>query len=560
MVKIGVDDQASSRVASIGNSIKSGLGTAARAGAAAMTAAVGAASAATVAMGKAALDSYASYEQLVGGVDKLFGDASGQLQQYAADAYKTTGMSANQYMTQVTGFSAALVNSLGGDTAAAAQRADVAMRAMSDNVNVFGSDMESVQMAFQGFAKQNYTMLDNLKLGYGGTKTEMERLIKDANEYAASIGEASDLSIDSFADVVTAIDLIQQKQNIAGTTAREAATTIEGSINMTKAAWENLLTEFGKEDGDVGARMTELLDSAMGAFDNILPRLETIFQSIADSLPTLAPMLAEAGMTLFSSIVDSVMMVVPNLWASLRDMILQSANFIRENKADIVSGAMDMIGGMVDALIEITPSVLQALVELLIELGAQIIMHVPDILAKAGELVLALVSGIANGIDPAMQAMNEVVQGALDAVGEFFKSMFDAGANLIQGLIEGIGSAIGGVGDAIMGGLNDAVGGVLSFLGIASPSKLFKWVGDMTMEGLTQGIEGGTPSVDSAMAAAATSMYDASDVGSRSFDSRPILEGMDALGGKMSNLGIYLDGKVLVGYIAPSMDRALVVA
>ena len=257
---------AQGKASSLGGKIKGGLATVAKLG----VAAVGVATAATAALVKSSVAGYAEYQQMVGGVQKLYGNMGMSLEQFAEysgksiddvksqwtnleqaqnmvlenakNAYKTAGMSANEYMSTATSFSAALINSFGGDTIKAAERTDVAMRAISDNWNTFGGDIESIKYAFQGFAKQNYTMLDNLKLGYGGTKTEMERLIADANEYAASIGEAGDMSIESFADVVRAIDLIQQKQGIANTTAREAASTVSGSIGSLKAAWENLLS------------------------------------------------------------------------------------------------------------------------------------------------------------------------------------------------------------------------------------------------------------------------------------------------------------------------------
>lgn len=255
-------------------------------------------------LGKNAFQAYSDFEQLSGGVAKLYGNAGQSVSQYAATqgksiaevtatwqrnnaaqdtvmknaaaAFKTCGMSANDYMTQATSFSAALINSLGGDTQKAAAMTDVAMRAMSDNINTFGSSAEDVSNAFNGFAKQNYTMLDNLKLGYGGTKEEMQRLIDDANEWGAANGEASDLSIDSFADVVQAIQQIQEKQQIAGTTSREAASTIEGSMNSAKAAWTNLLTELGKADGNVKQAVRQLFDSGVQVLKNALPRIGQI--------------------------------------------------------------------------------------------------------------------------------------------------------------------------------------------------------------------------------------------------------------------------------------------
>ena len=226
------------------------LGGAASTAATAAVAGFGALTSAVTAIGGAALAAYADYEQLVGGVDTLFGSASGTLQQYAADAYKTCGLSANQYMTQATSFAASLVSSCGGDVAKAADYANMAMGDMSDNVNKMGSNMVDVQNAYQGFAKQNYTMLDNLKLGYGGTQEEMKRLIDDANELRAAQGKNADLTIDSYADVVEAIHTVQESMGVTGTTAEEAATTISGSIGMAKAAWENFVTGLGRDDVD----------------------------------------------------------------------------------------------------------------------------------------------------------------------------------------------------------------------------------------------------------------------------------------------------------------------
>lgn len=303
-IKVDADDQASSKLDSISTGA---IAKATVIGHAFYDAAKLVASKAvdmTKAVVGGAVSSYSAYEQLAGGVDKLYQGASDKVKQYAQNAYKTSGMSANQYMEQATSFSAALINSLGGDVDKAADLTDVAMRAMSDNVNTFGSDMQSVQYAFQGFAKQNYTMLDNLKLGYGGTKEEMERLISDANDYAASIGQASDLSIDSFADIITAIELIQEKQKIAGTTAREAMTTIEGSVNATKAAWQNFLTAIGSGDEDmIRQSVAGLVSGIFGTFDeetgkrvggvinNVAPVVARVGQAIVSEIPSVASMI-----------------------------------------------------------------------------------------------------------------------------------------------------------------------------------------------------------------------------------------------------------------------------
>ena len=304
-VKVGVDDQASSQVETLGGKITSKLGSAVKTVGKVMAGVAAGAGAGAIAITKAAVDSYASYEQLVGGVDKLYQGASGKLQQYAQNAYKTAGMSANDYMEQATSFSAALINSLGGDVDKAADQTDKAMRLMSDNVNTFGSDAEAVQNAIQGLSRENYTMLDNLKLGYAGTKEGMQQLIDDANEYARQQGINADLTMGNFSDMIDAIDLIQQKQHIWGTTAKEAMSTIEGSVNMTKAAWQNFLTAIGSGDPAlIQSSVTGIIDGIFGAFneqigereggiiENVLPVVQHVGEAIMGTMPSLAEGLA----------------------------------------------------------------------------------------------------------------------------------------------------------------------------------------------------------------------------------------------------------------------------
>ena len=301
MVKIGVDDQASSRIGGIASGITGKLGSAAAAVGKVMAGVGAAAGAGAVAIGKAAVESYASYEQLAGGVDKLYQGASDKVKQYAQNAYRTAGMSANQYMEQATSFSASLINSLGGDTEKAAEQTDKAMRLMSDNVNTFGSNMGDVQNAIQGLSRENYTMLDNLKLGYAGTKEGMQQLIDDANEYAKQQGINADLTMGNFSDMIDAIDLIQQKQHIWGTTAKEAMTTIEGSVNATKAAWENFLTAIGAGDQDmIGQSVRGMIDGIFGTFNdevgkreggiiaNVLPIVQNVGNALVGEMPGLA--------------------------------------------------------------------------------------------------------------------------------------------------------------------------------------------------------------------------------------------------------------------------------
>lgn len=279
----GIGETIKAKMAGIGESVK-GLATLSVGGLAAGVSALGTA---LVGVGKSALSAYASYEQAVGGIDTLFKDASGTVQQFAADAYRTAGVGAADYMSQITSFSASLISSLGGDTAQAAQLGNQAMIDMSDNANKMGTSLDSIQETYQSLARGNYQMLDNLKLGYGGTKTEMERLISDANKLPAVLKEGNSLSADSFADVVEAISRVQKNLGISGTTAREAASTIEGSVGSMKAAWANWLTELGKDNADMGKLTNQLVTSLGTAMKNVIPRIGVIAKSLIASLPSM---------------------------------------------------------------------------------------------------------------------------------------------------------------------------------------------------------------------------------------------------------------------------------
>lgn len=320
------------KMSALGSSIGSALQTAASAGLKAVTAAGAAAGAGIAVAGKQALDAYATWEQAVGGVDTLFKSASGTVQKYAAEAYKTAGVSANDYMNQVTSFAASLVQSLGGDTAKAAELGNMALVDMSDNANKMGTDLGSLQWAYQGFAKQNYTMLDNLKLGYGGTQEEMKRLIQDASKMTdiqKELGVTVDGSSMSFANVVSAIHVMQKSLDIAGTTSREAATTIEGSIGMMKAAWQNWLAGLGNENADMGALSQQLADSIGTALKNIVPRLSAIAKGVVSAIPALFDSLVSLLPAPFQEAVAKVLDVISRIrdgFLGLKDLII-AGNF-----------------------------------------------------------------------------------------------------------------------------------------------------------------------------------------------------------------------------------------
>ena len=443
MIKVGVDDQATSKLGEIGGRAAGIVGGAAKV----VAGGVAVAAAGVAAVTKASLDGYSAYEQAVGGVQKLYGNMGQTLEEYAASvgqttdqarakwqalgnaqatmlkqaqgAFATCGMSANAYMEQATSFSAALINSLGGDTERAAAQTQKAMVAMADNVNTFGTSMQDVQNAYQGFAKQNYTMLDNLKLGYGGTQSEMKRLIDDANEYAKSIGKAGDLSIDSFSDIVDAIDLIQQKQQIAGTTSREAATTIEGSVNMMKAAWENWLTSLAAEDWDVSETTEALAESLEAVASNVFPRVSEIVTTVIESLPelvgTLAPEVASFFSELFSAALDTLWQSLP---PDIQNMLQAAFDAVDE------SGLSATVTGMLERVFDgATPDLSGITSTLTDAFQSDAFVSTLGALSTALEVVQSFLDGIAlaaqSNLVPALQPL-------ADAWGDIMQAFQDA--------------------------------------------------------------------------------------------------------------------------------------
>lgn len=319
---------------------------------------------AVVSVGKQAISSYASYEQLVGGVETLFKDSAKIVEEYANNAYKTAGMSANEYMETVTSFSASLLQSLGKDTKKAAEYGDLAITDMSDNANKMGTSMEMIQNAYQGFAKQNYTMLDNLKLGYGGTKTEMERLIKDANKVKKANGEMATLSINSFADVVEAIHIMQTEMGITGTTAKEASSTIEGSTKSMKAAWQNLLTGVADNTQDMDKLVNNFVDSAITASNNLVPRIKIaidgmkkligsivtdVFPKLKREIPELRPLIET-----FEWFIDHKSLVVNSVKLMVAAFAIAKINQFTKSMSDVVKSFLNVVTNTTAATVATT--------------------------------------------------------------------------------------------------------------------------------------------------------------------------------------------------------------
>lgn len=422
----------------------SGLGTVARGVGTVAAAGMGALTTAVTAIGGAAVSAYADYEQLVGGVDTLFGSASGKLQGYAADAYKTCGMSANQYMTQATSFAASLVSSCGGDVAKAAESANTAMGDMADNVNKMGSDMADVQNAYQGFAKQNYTMLDNLKLGYGGTKSEMERLIADANKLRAAQGKTADLTIDSYADVVEAIHTVQSEMGITGTTSKEAATTISGSIGMAKASWENFLTGLGRDDVDF-SQLTEQLLTSVGA----------VAKNIA---PVLTPIVSEALATAWNIAVGALAGIgikLPKVDSSQICSALQAILGVATSVGNGIKAAIGFIAPLIapigTALLNIAQAVLPVL-----SAGIQVVLGIVQALSPVIGFLVGVISDVMTTVSQLVAIAMPAVQSVLSAVLAAMP-LIQGAIQVAMGIISAVWNAVWPVISAVLTGVMDAI-------------------------------------------------------------------------------------------------------
>ena len=370
-------------VSQFGSAFKSGLAVAAKAAAAATAAAAGA----VIALTKSAAENYGEYEQLAGGVETLFKDSAGTVEEYAKNAYQTAGLSANEYMETVTSFSASLLQSMGNDTAAAAKKADRAITDMSDNANKMGTDMQSIQNAYQGFAKQNYTMLDNLKLGYGGTKEEMQRLIDDANALNAAQGNYTNYSIESYADIVDAIHTVQTEMGITGTTAKEASTTIEGSIGAMKAAYANFVTGLGNDNADISELSSQLIQSVGTVAENVLPVVETVLKNIAEAVQRDGPEMIE-------KFVSYAIKKLPEVISLGLQMVISLVKGIAQNIPQLVTSVLNMMATIVQTILDSLPDI--------IEVGKNIVRGlwggIKSMASWIGNKISGFVGGLVDGV------------------------------------------------------------------------------------------------------------------------------------------------------------------
>lgn len=416
--------------------------------------AVTAGAAAAGALTKAAVDSYANYEQLVGGVETLFKESGDKVLEYANRAYETAGMSANEYMETVTSFSASLLQSLGGDTAAAAEKADQAITDMSDNANKMGSSMESIQNAYQGFAKQNYTMLDNLKLGYGGTKEEMQRLLDDAK---AISGIEYDIS--SYADVVDAIHVIQEEMGIAGTTAKEASSTIQGSASAMKSAWQNVLTGLADPEQDIGALIGKWGDSVLTFADNIIPRIEQTLTGIGTMIEKIVPPIVEkipqlivnvlpglvtAGASIVSALAQAITSAMPEVLQIGIDLLMQFLTGFTQNIDSVISTATEIITTLVDGISSALPILIPAAVDAIVALAEALVNpgNITMMIESALALLQALADGLLEAIPKLTESAPEIIKSLYTAFIDNLPVILDTGITLLLALIDGILSAL----------------------------------------------------------------------------------------------------------------------
>ena len=453
-VKIGVDDQASGKLKDLGGKLGNGLKTAAKIG----TAAVGAAAAGITALTKAAVDNYAEYEQLVGGIETLYEDLSWDVGQNAAKAFQTAGLSANEYMSTAMSFAASLNQSLtemDGNIARSADLTDQAILDMADNANKMGSDMSTLQTAYAGFAKQNYTLLDNLKIGYGGTKEEMQRLIADA----AELSDTVDAQSMSFANIVEAIHVVQTEMGITGTTALEAGRTISGSVGAMKSAWTNLVTGFADGNADIEGLIDNLVativgdgtENNLGVIGNVLPAVERALSGIGQLIEGAIPVLIER---------------LPGLLQQILPVLLSSATSLVNSVIEVLPELVDLI---VDTLIDNAPMLIVAAVELILALAGGLIQAVPKLLKAIPTIIKETVDGFKNS--------------------ENIKKFIDVGKNIIDGIKSGIKNAWNNLVKWFKGLFGDLIGIAKKILGIASPSKVFKKIGGFTAEGFGVGFE-----------------------------------------------------------------------
>lgn len=468
---------------------------------AAVTTAVSGALTTVVGMG---VKSYASYEQNIGGVETLFKDSADKVLENAQNAYKTSGLSANDYMETVTSFSASLLQSLGGDTEKAANVADMALVDMADNANKFGTDMSSIQNAYQGFAKQNYTMLDNLKLGYGGTKSEMERLLADAQKLTGVKYDINNLS-----DVYNAIHAIQVNLDVTGTTAKEAETTISGSAASMKSAFDNFLNGSGSPEA-LASTITVFVGNITNAITKLAPN---ILNGIVTVINQLIP---QVGQLLIN--------LVPMLWDTLNELLTSTLNLISENVDPLVNTVLDLVTSFINFILDNLPRIIEVGLQIVLALATGITDRIDDIIPAVISVILKIVEIIVDNvdliIDAAIKLMIGISKGIVQSIPEILtkiviltakiikalldllspSNIWDVGKQIVKGIWEGISNGFDWFKKKIKGWVGNVMSFIKNLFGIHSPSRVMRdEVGLQIGRGVANGITKSVSDVQNAM-------------------------------------------------------------
>ena len=416
-------------------------------------------------------------QQSLGGVETLFKDSADTVKEYAALAYRTVGLSANDYMEQTTSFAASLLSSVSQDTNAAAQLANMAMVDMADNANKMGTDMQDIQNAYQGFAKQNYTMLDNLKLGYGGTQAEMQRMLNDATKIS---GVKYDLG--NLADMYSAIHIIQQEMDITGTTAKEAATTLTGSFAAMKAAAENVMGNWS-----TGADLTEplqaLADTAQTFLvDNLLPMIGNVLAGIPEIVYSLVPELLQTGTELLSSLAQGFTEGIPEFFSTALPQLLAFTDQLRDNAASFVDAGLNLITQLINGLIAGLPDLIAYVPDIIINICGIINDNMPKILAEGVSIIVQLVVGIVKAVPDLLANWKKILQAVLSVISAI--NWLNIGKNILTGVANGVKSMGTSMLNAFKGGFSSALAWIKSL-----PSQAVQW-GKNLIQSFINGLTG----------------------------------------------------------------------
>ena len=434
----------------------------------------GAVATAGVGLVKQVSASYGELQQSIGGVETLFGESAQKVIDNANNAFTTAGISANDYMQQVTSFSASLLQSLGGDTEKACNYADTAVRDMADNANKMGTDMESIQNAYQGFAKGNYTMLDNLKLGYGGTATEMARLINDSGVLGDQMIDLSDkqnignaLAEVGYAKQIEAIHKIQEEMGITGTTALEAGGTIEGSFNSLSASWENFVAGLGNPDADMKVLVENLANGISGAISNVTPVIDnmvkvlpTVVKAITGSIKDMLPTVITTFTELITEVINAIVELLPTAIPLILDCVLSVAEAIIQNLPQIIDAFLLLISELISKVSEMLPTLIPLVIDVIIQIAQSLIYNAPLILNALMELLNNLVTALIDAIPTIIDALPALIDGVLNFLTESMPVILDGAIQLFMALVDAMPVVL----DAIIEALPDIIDSLVNFL------------------------------------------------------------------------------------------------